>query len=120
MTFRLAAALSATLLAATLLAGVAMAETASMTRDIEGVSLHDGPHDMVAYYRAADDGALEVTATFLARDAEAFEPQRIVMALGDGDDVSFAMPGHPEALYRFARAGSRVTVSVRPARRTDS
>ena len=46
-----------------------MAETASMTRDIEGVSLHDGPHDMVADYRAADDGALEVTATFLARDA---------------------------------------------------
>ena len=27
------------------------------------------------------------------------------MALGDGDDVSFAMPGYPEALYRFARAG---------------
>jgi hypothetical protein len=114
MTFRLAAALSASLLAATFLAGVALADTATMTRDIEGVSLHDGPHDMVAYYRAVDGGALEVTATFLARDAEGFDPQRIVMALGDGDDVSFAMPGHPEALYRFARAGSRVTVSVRP------
>jgi hypothetical protein len=120
MTFRLAAALSASLLAATFLAGVAMAETASMTRDIEGVGLHDGPHDMVAYYRAVDGGALEVTATFLARDADGFEPQRIVMALGDGDDVSFAMPGYPQALYRFARVGSRVIVSVRPVRRTDS
>ena len=120
MTFRQAAALSATLLAASFLAGVAMADTATMTRDIEGVSLHDGPHDMVAYYRAVDDGALEVTATFLAHDAAAFEPQRIVMALGDGDDVSFAMPGYPHALYRFERAGSRVVVSVRPVRRTGS
>jgi hypothetical protein len=41
---------------------------------------------------------------------------RIVMALGDGDDVAFAMPGHPQALYRFVRTGESVTVSVRPVR----
>jgi hypothetical protein len=107
-------------LVASLLAGPALAEMASMTRDIEGVSLHEGPHDMVAYYRSVPGDALEVTATFLARDAEGFTPQRIVMALGDGDDVAFAMPGYPGALYRFARAGTRVTVSVRAVERTDS
>ena len=41
---------------------------------------------------------------------------RIVMALGDGHDVAFAMPGYPQALYRFARAGEAVTVSVRETR----
>ena len=41
---------------------------------------------------------------------------RIVMALGDGDDVAFAMPTYPEALYRFVRAGASVTVSVRAVR----
>jgi hypothetical protein len=39
---------------------------------------------------------------------------RIVMALGDGDDVAFAMPGYPGALYRFARSGEVVTISVGP------
>ena len=38
---------------------------------------------------------------------------RIVMALDDGDDVAFAMPGYPQALYRFVRSGDAVTASVR-------
>jgi hypothetical protein len=95
------------------LAAPAVAEEATMTRAVEAVSLHGGPLDMVAYYRPVADGALEVTATFAAHDPGAFDPARIVMALGDGDDVAFAMPGYPEALYRFARAGAAVTISVR-------
>jgi hypothetical protein len=98
------------------LAGPGLAEEMTMSRTIEAASLHGGPLDMVAYYIPAAGGALEVTATFAARDAGATEPMRIVMALGDGDDVAFSMPGYPEALYRFVRAGAAVTASVREVR----
>ena len=104
--------------AAILLAGPALAEQTTVHRAIEAASLHEGPLDMVAYYVPAAGGALEVVATFAPREAPAARPMRIVMALGDGDDVAFAMPGYPEALYRFARAGEAVTVSVRQVRST--
>jgi hypothetical protein len=109
--------LGAAAVAAGLGAGPALADSMTMDRPIEAASLHDGPLDMVAYYLPAEDGALEVTATFApqverpeAADAAAM---RVVMALGDGDDVAFAMPGYLQALYRFRRAGDKVTVSVR-------
>jgi hypothetical protein len=98
--------------AAVLLAGPGLAEEATVTRAVEAASLHEGPLDMVAYYAETPGGALEVTATFAPRDAAAAAPMRIVMALGDGDDVAFAMPGFPRALYRFSRSGEAVTVSV--------
>jgi hypothetical protein len=101
-----------------LVAGPGLADTAVMRRAIEAASLHDGPLDMVAYYVPAPDGALEVTATFARRWSRVTPgaPMRTVMALADGDDVAFAMPGYPEALYRFRRSGEEVTVSVRPVR----
>ena len=37
------------------------------------------------------------------------------MALSDGDDVSFSLPGHEETLYKFQRTGSIVTVTGEPA-----
>jgi hypothetical protein len=103
-------------LAAAALAAPAGAEQMTMTRAIEAASLHEGPLDMVAYWVAAGDDTFEVTATFAPRAAEATPaaPMRIVMALAEGDDVAFAMPGYPQALYRFVRAGDAVTVSVRP------
>ena len=101
------------ILALAVLAGPGRAEEMTVTRAIEAASLHEGPLDMVAYYRPVDGGSLEVTATFAPHDPSAFEPMRIVMALGDGDDVAFAMPGYIEALYRFRRDGTAVTVSVR-------
>jgi hypothetical protein len=104
--------------AAILLAGPVLAEETTVHRAIEAASLHEGPLDMVAYYVPVAGGALEVVATFAPREAPAARPMRIVMALGDGDDVAFAMPGYPEALYRFARAGDAVTVSVRQVRST--
>jgi hypothetical protein len=103
---------------AVLLAGPGAAEETTVRRAIEAGSLHEGPLDMVTYYVPVAEGALEVTATFIAREERA-EPMRIVMALGDGDDVSFAMPGYPQALYRFVRAGDSVTVSVRSVRHSD-
>jgi hypothetical protein len=96
-----------------MLAVPALGEETVVRRPIEAASLHEGPLDMVAYYVPVAGGALEVTATFVARATQA-QPMRIVMALGDGDDLAFAMPGHLHALYRFARAGEALTVSVRP------
>lgn len=100
-------------LALAVLAGPGRAEETTVAQAIEAASLHEGPLDMVAYYLPVDGGSLEVTATFAPHGPSAFEPMRIVMALGDGDDVSFAMPGYTEALYRFRRDGSAVTISVR-------
>jgi hypothetical protein len=88
----------------------------TVSRAIEAASLHEGPLHMVAYYVPAAGGTLEVTATFASRAEGSFNPMRIVMVLADGDDVAFAMPGYPEALYRFARAGAAVTVSVTEVR----
>jgi hypothetical protein len=108
-------AAAAAAIAVALLAGPGLAEEMTMTRAIEAASLHEGPLDMVAYYRPVTGGALEVTATFAPRD-RARQPLRIVMALGDGDDVAFAMPGYPDARYRFVRSGPHVTASVRAVR----
>ena len=99
--------------AACLLAGPGLAEEMTVTRAIEAASLHEGPLDMVAYYVPVAGGALELTATFASRDEQPASPIRIVMALGEGDDVAFAIPGYPQALYRFVRSGAAVTVSVR-------
>jgi hypothetical protein len=103
-------------MAAAALAAPVGAEETTMTRPIEAGSLHAGPLDMVAYWVAEGDGAgYRVTATFAPRlDRPARPPMRVVLALAEGDDVAFAMPGYPEALYRFRRSGGAVTVSVRP------
>jgi hypothetical protein len=93
------------------LAASAVAEDAVMSKPIQAASLHEGPLDMVAYWTHLDDGGFEVTATFLARSAGA-QPMRIVMRLAEGDNVSFGLPGHPTALYRFARHDGVVDVSV--------
>ena len=113
-------ATAAAAIAVALLAGPSLAEEMTMTRAIEAASLHEGPLDMVAYYRPVTSGALEVTATFAPRARGGRGPLRIIMALGDGDDVAFAMPGYPEARYRFVRSGQEVTASVRAVRVTGS
>ena len=100
-----------TLSAFVLVATPVLAEEVTMSSAIAAGSLHEGPLDMVAYYRPIDGGSLEVTATFSRHDALT-QPMRIVMAMQDGDKVAFAMPGYPEALYTFSRAGSAVQVAV--------
>jgi hypothetical protein len=64
---------------------------------------------MVVYYVPVAGGLLEVTGTYAARGGDA---RRFVMALSDGDAVSFAMPGYRQAMYSFAREGATVTVAV--------
>jgi len=117
--FRRRPILTAFVIAGLAWAGVAygaMAEESAMHRAIEAASLHEGPLDMVAYFQPGESGAVVVTATFVARDAAEALPMRVVMALGDGDDLAFAMPGFRQALYRFRREAGTVNVSVRAVR----
>ncbi len=101
---------SAAILAAALLAAPAAAEQVTLAAPIQAGSLHDGPLDMVLYYLPVAGGLLEVTGTYAPK--EGGEARRFVMGLSDGDAVSFAMPGYPQATYRFARAGATVTAAV--------
>ena len=94
-------------------APAASAEEARMTRPIEAGSLHEGPLDMVAYWIPRGD-AYELVATFAPKAGGA--PLRVVMALAEGDRTAFALPGHPGALYGFARRGGVVEASVRAPR----
>jgi hypothetical protein len=93
----------------------ALAETVTMSAPIEAGSLHEGPLDMVAYWVPLADERYEVTATFIAR-GEGARPMRIVMAMAADDRVAFSMPGHLDALYRFARTSDGVAASVEPTR----
>ncbi|WP_424932301.1 hypothetical protein [Amaricoccus macauensis] len=97
--------------AATLsLAVPAYAESAQTTQPIEAVSLHDGALDMVAYFTENDDGEYVVVATFAEGDGA--YPKRITLALDDGDNVQFAILGHKDSLYGFARNGDVLAVKV--------
>ena len=111
MTRTARAALAAALILAA--AAPAPAEEARMTRPIEAGSLHEGPLDMVAYWTPRGD-AYELVATFAPKAGGA--PLRIVMALAEGDRAAFALPGHPQSLYGFARRGGVVEASVRAPR----
>ena len=104
-TFALAALLGATLMAP------AHAEDVTISRPLAAGSLHEGALDMVAYWLEGPDGALEVTATFRDRATDD-EPMRVVMPLQDGEALAFGMPGHEGALYRFARSGQAIRISV--------
>ena len=101
---------SAAILAAALLAAPAAAEQVTLAAPIQAGSLHDGPLDMVLYYLPVAGGLLEVTGTYAPKGRG--EARRFVMGLSDGDAVSFAMPGYPQATYRFGRAGATVTAAV--------
>jgi len=87
------------------------AEEVTVSRALAAGSLHEGALDMVAYWTEAPDGALEVTATFRNR-ATSDAPMRIVMAMQDGDALAFSMPGYERSLYRFARTGTEILISV--------
>lgn len=76
-------------------------------------SLHEGPLEMVASTGPIDGEEMPVSASFAPRQATAV-PMRVRMAMGEGDDVAFSMPGYPQVIYRFRRSGSELTVSVRP------
>lgn len=107
------AAATAALLAAFAPAAV-LADSITLTAPGNGATLQGDAVDMSVYFTDGAEGAYEVVATYVA-DARPAEPQRLIMALQDGDDVSFALPGHAETLYNFQRTGSILTVTGAPA-----
>lgn len=95
---------------AAVFAAPVFAEDFVLNGPAKGLSLHEGPADLVAYYQPTDEaGLLEVVATYATRDG-AREPGRLVMRMRDGDGVSFKLPGIAGVTYSFARAGDDVTV----------
>ncbi|MFO1144235.1 MAG: hypothetical protein U1E59_18025 [Amaricoccus sp.] len=93
----------------------ALAEDAMIPSPTGAASLHEGPLDMVATYEPFGANALAVTASFAGRTGTIMSaaPIRVVMPLGDGDDLAFSVPGYPQAVYRFTRSGATVSISVR-------
>lgn len=79
---------------------------------IEAKSLATDDVHLVAYFVPAGD-LYEVTATWV--DADTATPNRLVLSLDDGDQVHFALPGHPRTLYTFSRKIDTVTISADPA-----
>lgn len=108
-----AAALAATLAPAALVPAAAGADSITLDAPMTGDSLQSSEVDMSVYYIALEGGAYEVVATYLGRDGAA-DPQRLIMALRDGDAVRFGLPGHMETRFAFARDGAEVTVSAAP------
>jgi len=102
--------LAAAILAAMLLAAPTAAEEVTLAAAVQAGSLHDGPLDMVLYYVPVAGGLLEVTGTYASKAGG--KARRFVMGMSDGDAVSFAMPGYPQATYRFVRTGATVTTAV--------
>jgi ABC-type glycerol-3-phosphate transport system substrate-binding protein len=106
-------AFAATLFASAISAPVAADETVTLDAPLAGASLSSEEIAMSVYFTEAEGGAFEVVATYL--DAAQDQPRRIVMALSDGDNLQFGLPGHKGTLYRFARNGDAVSVSEAPA-----
>lgn len=97
-------------------AGTAAADQITLTKAMQAASLHEGGVDMVVYYLEEADH-FQVVATY-APKREPFEPARMRMGLTDGDSVRFGVPGEPQVIYSFARAGDAITVSADLTRRT--
>jgi phage tail sheath gpL-like len=106
-----AAALAAAIFAAALPATAAMNHASiTLAAPMAGATLDAGTVDMSVYYTATADKTFEVVATYVS-DAAPEKPLQLSMALADGDNVHFGLPGHPETLFSFARHGNAVTVS---------
>ena len=71
-----------------------------------GISALLARHPNPIWAQLADD---RLTATFIGRTPDA-QPMRVVMKLVEGDNVSFSMPAHRTALYRFSRTDDVVSV----------
>lgn len=110
MTFKFA---SAALLAALAPAAV-LADSVTLTAPGHGATLQGETVDLSVRFTDGSDGAYEVVAVYVSTAAPD-QPQHLIMALREGDDVTFALPGHAEVLYNFERVGGIVTVTDKPA-----
>jgi hypothetical protein len=107
------AAFAATLFASAISAPTEANETVTLNAPLAGATLTSEEIAMSVYFTETAGSAFEVVVTYL--DAGQDQPQRIVMALSDGDGLQFGLPGHGGTLYQFARNGDAITVSDAPA-----
>lgn len=75
---------------------------------IEARSVSVAGVDMVAYFVPGADDLYDVTATW----TDGTSLRRLVLRLDDGDSVTFALPGHADTLYTFARESARLIIST--------
>ena len=90
----------------------AAADDVRTATPIEATSLAIGGVQMIAYFVPASGDLYDVTATWVGTDGAA--PQRLVLSLGDGDRVSFGLPGHDGTTFTFAREIDALTISAEP------
>lgn len=102
-------------LAAAVLLGGGLSEASGKVRTetpIEATSLAVGGVRMVAYFVPAAGDLYDVTATWVGTDAAA--PHRLTLRLGDGERVSFGLPGHDGTTFTFAREADALTIAAAP------
>lgn len=90
--------------------GAAHAAELSLPTPLAAKTLHEGGVDMTLYWQKNGDLA-EVT-TFYVASNRTFEPKRVVLALADGEAVSFALPDARQVFCQFSRTGDVIDVSA--------
>lgn len=91
-----------------MLAATASANEISLTTPMNAGVLNEDRLDMVVYYLDTEAG-VDVVATYVAHETPG-SPQRLIMSLENGAEVTFGLPGHPGTVFRFAYNASGVTV----------
>ena len=88
----------------------AQADSIYLTSEMQAASLNTGGISTVAYYMEKDDH-FELVVTYVS-DWAPSDPARLRMAMTNGDDVSFSMPGESQVLYNFRRDGDVISISA--------
>ena len=102
-------AFAAALFASAISAPAASTNSVTLEAPLAGATLSSKEIAMSVYFTETKSGAFEVVATYLGATED--QARRIVMALSDGDNLQFGLPGHKGKLYQFVRNGDAVTVS---------
>ncbi|MBN9673979.1 hypothetical protein [Roseibium aggregatum] len=88
----------------------AQADSVHLQKPLSGATLVGTQADMSVHYSLTEDNAFEVTAVYVGKDAPE-QPHKLVMALQEGDAVSFSLPGYRGEIFTFERDGNRLEVS---------
>lgn len=86
---------------------------------VQAASLDSGRLTMMLAYVPGPAGDFDVTATFVDRKSDQ-RPIDVRLTMQPGDQVTFRVPGYPEARYHFLRAGDRVIARVQVERLKDA
>ena len=88
----------------------AAAETVTLSAPLQAATVHHATVDMSVYWTKSGE-ALEVVAHYASK-ANPEDTGRLVLALNEGDDVLFGLPGQAGQLFGFSRHGDALTVAT--------